>query len=83
MKLRDSINFSSSTQLRDVRAITDAELRDWALTRYGSERLACKLAIVRQMHADLQISDHHRDVSDDVERPASVIYSSDEGTAAP
>jgi hypothetical protein len=54
--------------------MTDAELHDWALGRYGSEVLARKLAIVRQMHADLQLAEHHSDLAVGVERPATVIY---------
>jgi hypothetical protein len=38
--------------------MTDAEVRDWALRRYGSEQFACKLAIVRQMQADVQAVEH-------------------------
>ena len=54
--------------------MTDAELHDWALGRYGSEHLARKLAIVRQMHADAQLAEHHSDLADGVKRPATVIY---------
>jgi hypothetical protein len=54
--------------------MTDPELHDWALGRYGSEHLARKLAIVRQMHADAQLAEHHCDLADDVQRPATVIY---------
>ena len=32
--------------------MTDHELRNWALQRYGSEDLARKLAIVRQLQRD-------------------------------
>jgi hypothetical protein len=32
--------------------MTDLELHDWALLRYGSEDLANKLAIVGQMRTD-------------------------------
>jgi hypothetical protein len=54
--------------------VTDPELHDWALGRYGSEHLARKLAIVRQMHADVQLAEHHCDLRDGVKRPATVIY---------
>ena len=56
-------------------AMTDADIHDLALGRYGSEHLARKLAIVRQMHANLQAVEHHSEYrSDDAERPHSVIY---------
>ena len=45
--------------------MTDVEIHDWALGRFGSEHLACKLAIVRQMHADVQLAEHHRILADD------------------
>jgi hypothetical protein len=32
--------------------MTDLELHDWALLRFGDEDLANKLAIVRQLHED-------------------------------
>ncbi len=32
--------------------MTDLELHNWALERYGSEDLAKKLAIVQQLHRD-------------------------------
>ena len=32
--------------------MTDVELHNWALERYGSEDLANKLAIVQQLHRD-------------------------------
>ena len=55
--------------------MTDADIHDLALGRYGSEHLARKLAIVRQMHANLQAVEHHSEYrSDDAERPHSVIY---------
>ena len=53
--------------------MTDVEIHDWALGRYGSEHLACKLAIVRQMHADVQLAEHHQILADDEQRPHPVI----------
>lgn len=37
--------------------MTDLELHDWALQRYGSEDLANKGAIVQQLHQDDQQDD--------------------------
>ena len=64
--------------------MTDAELCHRALRRYGSEHVAGKLAIVRQVHADVQAGvEHRRDVSVDVERPASQGTVPDRKTNAP
>jgi hypothetical protein len=54
--------------------MTNDEIHDGALARFGSEPLARQLAIVRHMHADLQAVARQSEYrSDDAERSCPAI----------